>query len=1172
MKRKVKDKKKVVGFIGLATAAFCSFGIASATNPSTNDLYGAKAVKVYAEEADTHTTTWNNAIATLKAIDGANINNKSDYVDYLFAYIDATDAYSKVSATVLPEDEVAYQLAGEIIRKDADCYRYFANSLSKLFKNQNIAWSHKVDYDANVNYLATLDTYKQEVFADIVKFTEMCTYADDEFARIKTALDEVVLAIEGIYYVDGNIVVNSKTSLDAVDTAIKNVYNKPYAEISEDEVTAMATYVEKLGDYDSAIEDYEKIVAECVAMDATIVEAYNNFTTEEGTYYNKYYTQRTVITNLRVAHDALNRGPEDNATTLLKETAKLVELETALANVDADKLAVEGLISAIPVDFDYTDLYIATVEDAKEAFDLLPEDLKAIADTEIAGYAVLVDALEDIKTCKDAVDALIERAKALETLYNEGSEKFSSEVNAVAKERTKFEYQKQKADFDAECGDLLFEMQTRLDNLSATITPFIDAVEAIGEVKLSNTAIGSQIATAKLEYDKLTTDLERNAVLAYKKILDTKEDALNELMAEANAWKADVEAIVLNTPVTMENVATINAVETALETIKAENLDMYTVITTSADLYGYTAFETLIVARDNLLVAVEQLALDMAALSTDLSVIVADPSTFNIAVETANATFEALDTSVQAEYFTADASINKASYDNYLVAFNLYNKVAKLAGDIAALYDITTVDMTKYDAIMEYNKSYEALEESDKAILEAQKINSDKTFKEVLDGATEKVTGLKEAIDAWIDAVGALDGGIEKANWETELYAVNLDTIATLKAERLALDNSRGDLNDADADIVAIENIANKRVSDLNDLIAELDAKSQLENTDVAILESIYDIYNNKLDKTQKDLVDYVTFEVLYNRYVFAQNFDEVVLSLKKDVIDNKNYTSDVPITIGILRSVYINFGTEMKALIQEYATLDTIEAEYNAHVEGAGEVLNLTGVYNSLLAKIEADGSDLATEIEGLSTQIAKIQNDYSELVQDLADAKVALEKADADNKQELINLINTLENKVNTLKSDLEKADTDNLAQIRGELAGVKEDLEKLVADTKAELLAEIDALEKSLADAKVALEKADADNKQELINLINTLENKVNTLKSDLEKADADNLAQIRGELADVKEDLEKLVTDTKAELLAEIDSLRKNLTTITIILSIVSGLAFVGVIVLVIKKKN
>ncbi len=1179
MKRKQKNKKKVIGVIGLTTAAFCSFGIASVANVSADTLYGGGVIKVYADEvSDVYTTQWNEAIAELKSING-DISTRDNYVKYIYAYNNASDAYSRISATVLPEDEVVWQNAGAIIRKDAESYKYFANTLSKLYANKSIAWSHKVAYDDNVSYYNSLDAMKQGVFADIVKFAEMRDYADSEFIRIENAMKVVIEKIDSIYYVDGKIVVNSEDSLDKVAEAIKEIYGKEYSEISKVEVDAIATYVEKLGDYDKALADYQVIVDTCTAMDSRIVSTYNAFTSSEGENYNKHYTQRLIIETLRTDYNALNRGVEDDATALITESGKLVELETVLAKIDADKVEVEKLISDIPVDFDYTDAYIKTATDAKGAFDLLPEDLKAVADIEIADYSKLVDALEAIEICDNQVKALIEKAKNLQVLFDEGSEKFTSEVNAVSKERTLLKYAKQKADFDAECGELLFDMQTKVDNLSEKTGPFIDAVLAIGEVKLSNTAIGSQIQTAYAEYAKLTEVIEQNAVLGYKKILDEKKNALDDLMVEANAWKNAVLSIVLEEKITTQNIADIQDVALGLNEIKDNNLDMYTVISTSGSTYGYAEFQALINAVEYLFGDIAQLANDMVGLSTDLSVIVADPATFNQAIENATANFNALDDSVKAEYFTADTASNKSAYDIYLIALNMYNKVAKLAGDIAALYDISTVNMTKYDAIMSYNASYEALDVEDKAILATQKINNDKTFEEVLVLATEKVEGLKKDREAWTDSVYALAGEIEKANWGTDLYSVNLKTIETLKAQRVNLDNTDNLLDEVDADLALIETIANDRITYINDLIEKLDDKGQLEESDIITLESIYDIYNNKFDQTQKDLVDYKTFEVLYNRYVFAQNFDEVVLELKKDVIVNKNYTSEVPITIGILRSVYITFGGEMKALIQEYATLDEIEADYNAHVDNDGEVLNLTGVYNELIEKIEEDGSNLSAEISSLATQIADLNKDIEALEQSLADAKAQLAKADADNKQELIDLINALETKVNTLKSDLEKADADiiaDISKVREELAGVKADLEKLVEDTKAELKAEIEALEQSLADAKAELVKADADNKQELIDLINALETKVNTLKSDLEKADADiiaDISKVREELASVKADLEKLVDDTKAELKAEIEGLRNSLTTVTVILSIVSGLSLIGVVVLfVLKKKN
>ena len=166
MKRKQKNKKKVIGVIGLTTAAFCSFGIASVANVSADTLYGGGVAKVYADEvSDVYTTQWNEAIAELKSING-DISTRDNYVKYIYAYNDASDAYSRISATVLPEDEVVWQNAGAIIRKDAESYKYFANTLSKLYANKSIAWSHKVAYDDNVSYYNSLDAINNPHFKD----------------------------------------------------------------------------------------------------------------------------------------------------------------------------------------------------------------------------------------------------------------------------------------------------------------------------------------------------------------------------------------------------------------------------------------------------------------------------------------------------------------------------------------------------------------------------------------------------------------------------------------------------------------------------------------------------------------------------------------------------------------------------------------------------------------------------------------------------------------------------------------------------------------------------------------------------------------------------------------------------------------------------------------------
>ncbi|MBR2449318.1 MAG: hypothetical protein IKB30_04255, partial [Clostridia bacterium] len=67
MKKRAKNKKKVVGSIGLLTAAVCCFGVAPAANAISGDLYSARTIKVFAdstdEQAAEYLSIWQESIA-----------------------------------------------------------------------------------------------------------------------------------------------------------------------------------------------------------------------------------------------------------------------------------------------------------------------------------------------------------------------------------------------------------------------------------------------------------------------------------------------------------------------------------------------------------------------------------------------------------------------------------------------------------------------------------------------------------------------------------------------------------------------------------------------------------------------------------------------------------------------------------------------------------------------------------------------------------------------------------------------------------------------------------------------------------------------------------------------------------------------------------------------------
>ena len=1150
MKKRAKNKKKVVGSIGLLTAAVCCFGVAPAANAISGDLYSARTIKVFAdstdEQAAEYLSIWQESIATLKNLDG-DISTKENYVDYFSAYLNANEVYPHVLAGITPEDQIVYDTAAALVGADVNCYKYFSITLYNLVATENIHWSDKAAYDNNCNYINYIDGMKAEVIVEMVGKTsllENVEYANVEFERIKNAMDAVITAIDGIYYGGQNsdeIVVDSKDTLDTVTNAIKEVYGVERDEISEKEINAMVEYGVEIQKYDDAIKYYnDNIVTVSENFDARIIEVYNSFTKEDGENFDKYYTQREIIETLKANYDALKKGDDNDITSLIEESEKLEKLVKSLEDVDQAKANVESLIALIDAEFDYKNDYIKTVTDARAAFDdTLPADLKAIADTEIEGYAdLLVSAEGKIEECALAVNNLKERAGKLQALYDAGDVSFSKEVTAIKNAYIKFTYQKQKDDFDKDCGALLAEMQAKSANLSITVQPVIDAINAIGEVKLSNTAIGTQLKTAWDLYNALETAIEKNSVSNYN-VLSSKQLAFEELTKDAADWKAAVEAIELAEKITVQNIADINEVE-RIFTEEFDD-DMRAVISSDNSGFSYDIYEDLIEARNALLQGIETLASAMTNLSTDLDIISADPTAFTSSVEGAKEAYSALDATVQAEYFVNDEATNNAAYGNYLNALNLYNEVYELVGKIIALGDGTTVNMSDYENIYSYIDEYETLTDENKQIV------IDGGYKEILDTAKSTVDALKSARDAWIEKVNALAGEVEKEVWESDLYSVDLKAVAELKAERQALDNSDGGLDETDLDLAAIETIGNKRVTDLNGLINELNDKSALEKTDIEVLKSIYDIYNNKLHEEQKAQVEYDKFEVLYNKYVFAQNFDEAVAALYEDVVTNGNYTTDVPATIGILRSIYVNFGSEMKELIEKYELIDEIEEEYNAHVESEGGVLNLTQVYNELAEMIENNsgtGENLGAQINELAEKVTAIETAYIEADNAL---KGLLEQAYLAGDEKLASDIEGLQATLTALQGKLEKADEDivaDIAKVREELADAQEALNGIIDGVKKELQGKIDELTANLGTAKDELGKVD----KELASDIEGLQATLTALQGKLEKADEDiiaDIAKVREELADAQEALNGIIDGVKKELQGKIDALESEL---------------------------
>lgn len=1197
MKRKVKGKKKVAGSIGLLTAAVCCFGAAAATTVSNSGLYNDGVVRVYAvENQESYVKQWQDSIS---ALEQGNVNSYNDYINYVKNFKIAKNAYAKLNGlgVITAEEQVVYDSALGLVAVDADYSDYVTITLYGLEEAGNIKWSDKAEYDKQTGRFNDLSSERQGWLKSYVgdEYDSIIAYADAEFARIKDAMDGVINAINDLKYVGK---VDSKDSLEVVATAIKGVYDIEYSAIAAKEVAAMADYINEttsgattLAMYDDALALYNAIVTECAEFDAKIVATYEDFTVFGKNNFGKYYTERLVIEALH--REYADMGPlqhgdvHDNRQTLITESAKIFELVAKVKDVDTKIFALQDLIREIPAEFDYTDAYTAKVVAAREYYEAnIIADLKAVVDASavdagIQGYTFLREAEAKLAECKAAVDALIAKTNNLQKLFDESSSEFVKEVNEVVADRATLPYQKQKDDFNQECGDLLASMRAKVANINATVTPVIEAIEAIGEVKLSDANIGARINTARTMYDALQTEIEKNSVTNYNKLVKA-EEALAALTQDAEDWKKAVDAIVIDGKITTTNIADINAVESTFNgwvTAGGDKADLANVVANAGTKYSYDKYQTLVADRNALLGSIAQLALDMNAISTDLEVISADPTVFTSAVEAAKAAFEALDVTVQVEYFTNSTATNNAAYAHYLEAYNLYKNVYELVGKIIALGDPASVTMASYNDIYAYLAEYETLSDDNKAIVK------DGGYKTTLDNAKATVDALKAKRDAWIEDVYALAGEVDKAVWDSELYSVNLGLISGLETRRTELDNTDNGLDEATTDFAKIVEIGNKRVTDINNSIAELVANQPLKSDDIDTLKSIYNVYHTKLHESQQKLVEYDDFEPLYNRYVFAQNFDEAVQALYKDVFENKNFTSNVPVVVGILRSVYVSMNDEMKELITQYSNIQKIEDEYNKFVEEGGKVLNLTDAYKELNEMIK----DI--EDEDFAAQIKDVAGDLALLDADLDSAIVKLNKAvaDLDSANGSITAINKAIEDINTSLQGL----TTSVGDIENDLIRIENKFNGLVQELREDIEKDLTRIEGKF-DGLVQKLREDVDGiladissletkDQELLSKLGDLETALDTFRTltndHLNLLDAD-VASLDQRVKDLENDLEALKTaiDEKiaalekadASLKNEIDSLRKSLTTVTVILSIVSGLALAGAVALFVIK--
>ena len=266
---------------------------------------------------------------------------------------------------------------------------------------------------------------------------------------------------------------------------------------------------------------------------------------------------------------------------------------------------------------------------------------------------------------------------------------------------------------------------------------------------------------------------------------------------------------------------------------------------------------------------------------------------------------------------------------------------------------------------------------------------------------------------------------------------------------------------------------------------------------------------------------------------------------------------------INALTERVTNTETGVSTNAGEISSLKTTVEDLATELRGADETLTnsvsglslalttLTGRVDTAEQEIDKLQQDLADAIKDLDAAMKKGDADLSAEIATLntalINAKAALEKADADNKAELVKKI-----------EDADKALDEAIKAVQKNLDDAKAELDKAIADGDTALDTKISNLNTALTNAVAALEQADTDNKAELVKKIEeadaSLQAAIDKVASDLAKAQKDladaiatgdaalssSIASVSASLSAAKTVLEKADADNKAALEAKIEA--------------------------------
>ena len=1030
-------------------------------------------------------------------------------------------------------------------------------------------------------YEAPVAVYAEETEKDLVaEFVDMVGKLDKNITDSANVNTKDALLAEKVRYANNQYIQIGrdlgKEAQESIDDAVMDVFWVYY--------NAFAEMLNTAAEADKSVAAIEEAIAGdkiIYASERAVYEAAYAYMTS-GTFEAE---EIAIINGLgqhnRVADLATVKGYFDD-----KDAA-----ETAATN------AVSGIATPIKIaSKDAIDAAYLVVKAAYGTFDVDATKAPAIATAKatLDGYVDEYDVLvKDVNELKGIIAGL-EAAHANGKLSSATFQKAWDMYNAFTDE--------QKASINNDiCKDgktyyvVLQETDKMFGRVYDAAGIVIDAIKAIPQPITIDS--GEAIKNARKEYDAFVAKYSENYI-SNRDVLFDAEDDLLEITADVEEWKAEVNKLPAVADIVITDEAAVIALEDFFDGKEFSDEMKNYIKTVETDHWEkHTGVRTAINTIKDEIKAVAENFINLPEINanygTDTPTYITEVLAFTTAYDTAMSAFKALSADEQA-YFNAPVVDDaykaiyvegKAAKEAAAQAYEIYGVETKIllirdANTLDCAADLTLDDAALVDAAA---IAYNELSAEKQLVFKAE-------FKAKLDAATTQIENIRNILKNFAEKLNAALAG-EFTSLEVvagpgvvediillEVLYNEYNGFAALYAPVGGEALYPQELKDAKA---AYDTARDEIIANINKINADIQTiTSPLTPELRALLDDITERYNALCASQVSYIVDYSdVVEDTLGKIEKAEAVEAAISAINIEVL-----TVDGSVQVKAIRAMYENLEEEIKGLVSNVDVLEAAEAAYAAD---DAVILDIDAIKKDLDQKI----ADLNAAKEALEdaddANKAELEGLISDLETALDTAKTALEAADAKLKGDLEDADTVLDGKITALETALKAAD----ATLEGKISA----LETALNTAKTDLEGKISALETALNTAKTDLLAADATNKAELEGKITALETALNTaktaleaadakLKGDLEAADADiieDLEAVEAKLDAAKAELEQTIADleaelkaaddaNKAELQAEIDALRKSLTTATVILAIVSGLAFAGVVALFVLK--